>query len=81
MGRETGPVNGPVERMSGDYGDALSLKYNGLPGNDLATLTGFDLAVDLDQTVIDSDLRLRAAFAPAFQFQQIAQLNVRMLAQ
>ena len=50
----------------------------GLTGDDFAAFARFNRTVDFHQAFGYRDFRLRAAFAPAFQFQQVAQLNVRM---
>ena len=44
-----------------------------------AAFARFNRTVDFHLAFGNRDFRLRAAFAPAFQFQQVAQLNVRML--
>ncbi|EGF65441.1 hypothetical protein HMPREF9538_00082, partial [Klebsiella sp. MS 92-3] len=64
--------------LSGRDGHALAFKAHRLTGDDFAAFAGFHRAVDFYQPVGDGDLRLGAAFAPAFQLQQIAQLNVRV---
>jgi len=64
--------------LSGRDGDALAFKAHRLTGDDLAAFAGFHRAVNFHQPVSDSDFRLGAAFAPAFQLQQIAQLNLRV---
>jgi len=56
----------------------LAFKTHGLPGNNLATFAGFNLTVNLHQTISNNDLGLGTAFAPALELKQIAQLNVRM---
>jgi hypothetical protein len=61
-------------------GHALAFKAHRLTGDDFAAFAGFHRAVDFYQPVGNGDFRLRAAFAPAFQLQQIAQLNVRVFA-
>ncbi len=64
--------------LSGRDGHALAFKAHRLTSDDFAAFAGFHRAVDFYQPVGDGDLRLGAAFAPAFQLQQIAQLNVRV---
>ena len=63
---------------SGRNGHALTFKADGLTGNNLAALTRFYHAVDEIQPVGNGNFGLRTALAPAFQLQQIAQLNVWM---
>ncbi|ABX22276.1 hypothetical protein SARI_02414 [Salmonella enterica subsp. arizonae serovar 62:z4,z23:-] len=59
-------------RNSGGDFHALAFKADGLPGDNFAAFTSFNRAIDLDQPVGNSDFRLSAAFAPAFQLEQIA---------
>ncbi len=63
---------------SGRHGHALTCEAHGLTRDNFAALAGFHRAVYCYLPVGDDDFRLRAAFAPAFQLQQIAQLNVRV---
>ncbi|KAI3491802.1 hypothetical protein L1887_43904 [Cichorium endivia] len=63
---------------SGRNGYALSFKAHGLTRDNLAALAGFHRTVDFHSPVGDNDFGLRTAFAPAFQLEQIAQLNVRV---
>ena len=63
---------------SGNNLYAVTGKTHCLPGNDFAAFARFNRTVDFHLAFCYRDFRLRAAFAPAFQFQQVAQLNVRM---
>ena len=65
-------------KRSGNNLYAVTCKTHCLTGDDFAAFASFHRAVDFYQPVGDDDLRLGAAFAPAFQLQQIAQLNVRV---
>ena len=52
-----------------------------MPGDDFTAFAGFHRAVDFHQPFGDKDFGLRAAFAPAFQLQQVTQFNMRVFAQ
>ena len=73
-----GPVSAapPGIRSSGRHGHALSCEAHGLTRDNLQRLRVSTAPSTLYLPVGDDDLRLRAAFAPAFQLQQIAQFNV-----
>ncbi|EFJ58912.1 hypothetical protein HMPREF9553_05071, partial [Escherichia coli MS 200-1] len=57
---------------------AVTCKTHCLTGDNFAAFARFNRTVDFHLAFCYRDFRLRAAFAPAFQFQQVAQLNVRM---
>ncbi len=64
-----------------DHSNALTVKGHRLPGDDFTAFAGFHRAVDFHQPFGDKDFGLRAAFAPAFQLQQVTQFNMRVFAQ
>lgn len=61
--------------------DRLVRETHDLTGDDFAALTRFDMVVDAHVAVGDELFGGGAAVAPAEEFQQIAQFNVRMLVQ
>mgnify|MGYP005948461755 CR=1 FL=1 len=65
-------------RLAFDF-NTLALEQHNLTRLDLATLTGFNLSVNFNQTFSNHSFCCRAAFAPALNFQQITQFNIRVV--
>ena len=61
--------------------NAVTFKAHGLSGNDFASFTRFNNAIDLHQPFANSNFCLGAALAPAFKLQQIAEFNMRVFTQ